>query len=130
VAAGVEKDRDLIVPYPLDRLRGRFGADIDEMVEYACKARASRASIVRPKGIPEDLEMRAIVPFDDLGQQIRQRVGTKVGSQVGNTQPPRGEPHDLTLIVIECGSPGCGSMKCRPRAVARQRIRRDGESAG
>src|SRR5262245_42544975 len=58
-----------------------------ELVDGALDAPADRAVVIRPKGNSDDVEARAVVPFEQAGDQVCDRVPAKVARDVCESDP-------------------------------------------
>src|SRR5262249_37473577 len=86
-------------------------------------ARADRAAVVRPKGHSDDVEARTIVPFEQAGYQICDRMPAKIARDVCES-----DPVGLTALWRR-GQPGPdGNLVGDEPSRAGERIRRvDGQ---
>ena len=82
VALQVDEDVDPVIVDAPCRVRVRELAHVDEAIEGCQQPLAHVAAVVGAEAVAEDLEARAVVPLQQLGDQASRGMALEVGRQV------------------------------------------------
>src|SRR5215470_18955752 len=78
----VDEDVDTELPHQGSHVAVAPRADIMELVDGMLDAPANRAAVVRPEGHSNDVETRAVVPFEQARDQVCDRMPAKIARDV------------------------------------------------